>query len=35
MLPKNKLRSDMISRLKLVTGTEHDFSAQMPQELKL
>jgi len=35
MLPKNKLRSDMISRMKLVTGTEHEFSAQMPQELKL
>jgi large subunit ribosomal protein L13 len=35
MLPKNKLRSDMISRMKLVTWTEHEFSAQMPQELKL
>lgn len=35
MLPKNKLRTDMISRLKLVVWTEHNFSAQKPQELKL
>lgn len=35
MLPKNKQRSEMISRLKLVTWTEHKYSAQMPQELKL
>lgn len=35
MLPKNKLRANMISRLKLVTWTEHNFSAQKPQELKL
>ncbi len=35
MLPKNKLKADMISRLKLVTWTEHDFAAQKPQELKL
>ncbi|MFA5917653.1 MAG: 50S ribosomal protein L13 [Candidatus Gracilibacteria bacterium] len=35
MLPKNKLRADMISRLKLVTGVEHKFGAQSPQELKL
>jgi large subunit ribosomal protein L13 len=25
MLPKNKLRSDMMARLKLFTGTEHTF----------
>lgn len=35
MLPKNTLRANMISRLKLVTWTEHNFSAQKPQELKL
>ncbi len=35
MLPKNKLRESMLSRLKLVTGTEHQFGAQKPEELKL
>lgn len=35
MLPKNKLRDNMLSRLKLVTWSEHNFSAQKPQELKL
>lgn len=35
MLPKNKQRANMISRLKLVTWSEHNFSAQKPQELKL
>ncbi len=35
MLPKNKLRVDMISRLKLVTWVEHKFGAQNPQEIKL
>lgn len=35
MLSKNKLRKSMISRLKLVTWTEHDYSAQKPKELSL
>jgi len=35
MLPKNKLRSDMISRLKGFTGTEHTYTAQKPVEIKL
>ena len=35
MLPKNKLRKDMISRLKGFTGTEHTFTAQKPVEIKL
>jgi len=35
MLPKNKLRKDMISRLKGFTGTEHTFKAQQPVEIKL
>ena len=35
MLPKNKLRSWMLSRLKLFTGEEHTFIAQKPEELKL
>lgn len=35
MLPKNKQRANMLSRLKLVTWSEHNFSAQKPQELKL
>lgn len=35
MLPKNKLRKDMIARLKLFSGSEHTFGAQQPKELKL
>ncbi|MGE4443829.1 MAG: 50S ribosomal protein L13 [Candidatus Altimarinota bacterium] len=35
MLPKNKLRSDMLSRLKLVVGNEHGFKAQKPETLTL
>jgi large subunit ribosomal protein L13 len=35
MLPKNKLRADMISRLKLFTGVEHTFGAQQPVEIQL
>jgi large subunit ribosomal protein L13 len=35
MLPKNKLRKGMISRLKLFTGDEHTFTAQKPEEIKL
>ena len=34
MLPKNKLRRGMISRLKLFTGDEHTFTAQKPEILK-
>jgi large subunit ribosomal protein L13 len=34
MLPKNKLRAGMISRLKLFTGDEHTFTAQKPEILK-
>ena len=35
MLPKNKLRKQMISRLKLFTGTEHTYAAQKPEVIKL
>ncbi len=35
MLPKNKLRSNMLSRLKLVVGSEHGFKAQQPETLTL
>jgi len=35
MLPKNKLRKQMISRLKLFTGNEHTFTAQKPEVIKL
>ena len=35
MLPKNKLRKNMLSRLKLFTGTEHKYNAQQPKEIKL
>ena len=35
MLPKNKLRASMISRLKLFVGSEHTYTAQKPEELKL
>ena len=34
MLPKNKLRSGMISRLKLFTGDEHTYVAQQPEIIK-
>jgi large subunit ribosomal protein L13 len=33
MLPKNKLRSVMLSRLKLYAGPNHPHQAQQPQEL--
>ena len=33
MLPKNKLRADMMARLKLFTGSEHTFQAQNPISL--
>ena len=35
MLPKNKLRSNMIQRLKLEHGTEHHYEAQKPQPLSI
>lgn len=34
MLPKNKLRKDMLSRLKLFTWVEHSFTAQQPEIIK-
>ena len=34
MLPKNKLRESMISRLKLFTWDEHTFVAQKPELIK-
>ncbi len=34
MLPKNKLASQMIKKLKIYTGPEHPHAAQQPQELK-
>lgn len=35
MLPKNKLRADMLARLKLVVWSEHGFKAQQPKTLTL
>lgn len=35
MLPKNKLRKDMLQRLKLFTGTDHTYVAQKPETLTL
>lgn len=35
MLPKNKLRDGMLARLKVVTGTEHQYGAQKPETLSL
>jgi large subunit ribosomal protein L13 len=35
MLPKNKLRKWMLSRLKLFNGDEHTFIAQKPEEIQL
>jgi large subunit ribosomal protein L13 len=34
MLPKNKLRSWMLMRLKLFVGDEHTFNAQKPEIIK-
>jgi large subunit ribosomal protein L13 len=31
MLPKNKLASKMLSRLKIVVGSQHNFQAQQPK----
>ncbi len=35
MLPKNKLGSQMIGRLKIYTGTEHNHTAQKPEKIEL
>jgi len=35
MLPKNKLRSDMMLRFKLVAWSEHTFWAQKPEKITL
>ncbi|MDD3145603.1 MAG: 50S ribosomal protein L13 [Candidatus Gracilibacteria bacterium] len=34
MLPKNRLKKGMLSRLKLFTGDEHTFVAQKPELIK-
>lgn len=34
MLPKNKLRKSMISRLKMFSGSEHTYVAQKPEIIK-
>jgi large subunit ribosomal protein L13 len=35
MLPKNKLASDMIDKLKLFKGAEHAHTAQKPEQVKV
>ena len=35
MLPKNKLGNQMINRLKIYTGTEHDHVAQKPERIEV
>lgn len=35
MLPKNKLGSQMIGRLKIYVGTEHNHNAQKPEKIEL
>jgi large subunit ribosomal protein L13 len=35
MLPKNKLRAEMMKRLKLFKGSEHTFAPQKPETLTL
>ena len=35
MLPKNKLGSQMINRLRLFTGSEHAHTAQKPERIEL
>lgn len=35
MLPKNKLRKNMIARLKLCIGSEHKYLAQKPEKIIL
>lgn len=34
MLPKNKLQSDRLARLRIFDGAEHDHIAQSPKEIK-
>jgi ribosomal protein L13 len=34
MLPKNKLRAGMLSRLKLFTWDDHSYVAQKPELIK-
>lgn len=34
MLPKNKLQSDRLARLRIFDGAEHDHVAQSPKEIK-
>ena len=35
MLPKNKLASDRLARLRVFPGAEHDHAAQSPKEFKV
>jgi large subunit ribosomal protein L13 len=35
MLPKNKLATKMLSKLKLYSGNEHPHQAQMPEKIEL
>jgi large subunit ribosomal protein L13 len=35
MLPKNKLASKMLAKLKIYTGPEHEHQAQQPQPIEL
>lgn len=35
MLPKNRLRQDMMLRLKLVDGTTHEYDSQKPESVTL
>jgi ribosomal protein L13 len=35
MLPKNKLRDEMLSRLKLELGSTHKYEAQQPVTIEL
>ena len=35
MLPKNKLRSDRMARLRVFAGSEHDHAAQQPEKVEV
>ena len=35
MIPRNKLRKDIMLRLKLVVGAEHKYEAQQPEAIEL
>lgn len=35
MLPKNKLRSDRLARLRVFAGAEHDHTAQQPEKVEV